>query len=649
MARRVLVAAPAVLAGFVLWAVPAGAHPFLVRTDPADGARLERAPQTVSLQFSEPLGSAPPELSISRQGASREVPLVADRASGGRVVVADVALGVGIYQLSWRVVADDGHLSEGVFAFAVGPVGGSLPRATAEDAFGPVAGSLPGAATADAPASPLRVAAGWVFFAGLALSLGAVATAVAVDRDRGARQHALAAGLVVAMTGSVVMWVAGIAGVGGPVGPIRQHGLLAAVAALLAVAVILRRRPAAAGVIAVAAAAAWSARGQVGVSNGAVGTALDGVHLVAGAVWAGALTLLVADLWRARHDPAPLAGRARRYASLGAIPVAVLAVAGVVSAVLMVPTAGDLADTTYGRLLVAKTALFAAAVALAWRARRRLAAGSLTALLRLTRPEAALVGAVLVLAAVLANTAPPPPRVAAASLLGPPPLSGPVVRDAGLAGILTVAVAVGDGQLQVEVLVPGDESDKARAKVTVNGTGPTTPRLTSCGDGCLAGPWQPRRGTTTISVAASAPGWRGGSFTTTIDWPPPPEDPSLLERVLAAMRAEPLLVEMVERTSSGPDSVVTPMTYRGSGAELVGEAPYASGGADDVRLLPSGDGLRLYLPGDRLWVTIWLDEAGRITRERIVDVGLQIDHEYRYDRQVRAASALRNLRSESRP
>lgn len=612
--RRGLMAMVAVMLGAVVAAVPAGAHPFLVRTDPADGARLERAPQTVSLQFSEPLGDAPAELSITRRGDDTAETLVTTRASGGRVVRADVAVGNGIYRLGWGVVADDGHLSEGAFSFAVGPVAGSLPR---EDAT-------------DAPASPWRSAAGWVFFAGLALALGAVATAVGVDRDRAARQGALAAGLVVAVGGAFVTWMASAGGIAGPVGTLRQRGLLASAAALVAIAVLLRRRPAAAGLLAAASAVAWSARGQVGVQNGSVGIVLDSLHLIGGAVWAGALALLVADLWGDRRDTASLAGRARRYAALVVIPVGVLAGAGIVSAVLMVPTAADLWSTTYGQLLLAKTALFAAAIALAWQARRRgLGEGGLAVLRRLTRPEAGLVVAVLVVAAVLANTAPPPPRVAAESLLGPPPLPGPVMRDAGLAGILTVAVAVGDGRLQVEVLVPGGGSDRARAEVSVDGAGPAPGPLASCGAGCLTGAWQPDAGETTIHVAASAPGWRGGSFTTTIHWPATPVDPALLERVLAAMRAVPA-VEMIERTSSGPDSVVTPMTYRGSGAELVDEAPYASGGADDVRPLPSGDGLRLYLPGDRLWVTIWLDDAGRIARERIINVGLQIDHEYRY-------------------
>lgn len=613
MLRRGVAALIVLLAGMVAASPPAGAHPFLVRTDPADGARLTRAPQSVSLQFSEALGDTAPELTLSRSGGGRGQALGPVVTSGGRIVRADVAVGRGIHELHWRVVADDGHLSEGSFAFAVGPVEGTLPASSARTR----------------PASPVRAAAAWLFFAGVALVLGAVGTAVAVDRDRHARTKPLAVGLVIAEVGAILSWASSVAGVGGPAGTARQRGLLAVVAASVSLAALARRRPPVAGLLIIASGIAWAARGQVGVQNGVVGTLLDAAHLLGSASWAGALLLLVADLWRSRGAPAALAARARRYAGVVVVPVAVLAVAGIVSAVLMVPDMTDLWQTTYGRLLLAKTALFAVALALARRARRRgLAPDGLVSLRRLTRIEVAVVAGVLAVAAVLGNTAPPAPAVTAVSLLGPPPLAGPVVRDAGLAGILTVAVAVGDGQLQVEVLVPGGDAAGARAEVAV--TGRSEPgRFESCGDGCLSAPWRPPPGETTVRVVASAPGWRGGSFATTVDWPPAQEDPALLERVLTATRAEPE-VEMVERTSSGPDSVVTPMTYRTGGAELVDEAPYASGGAEDVRPLPGGDGLRLYLPGDRLWVTMWLDEAGRIARERIINVGLQIDHVYRY-------------------
>lgn len=596
-------------------AVPADAHPFLVRTDPPDGARLRVAPRTISLQFSEALGEGRPSVMLASRARGPAEPLPVTTAAGGRVLRGDVAIGAGLYTVSWRVVADDGHLSDGRFSFAVGPVTGPLPAADAKPA----------------PANPLRSAAGWLFFMGLALSAGSLATASFVDRDPGARRRPLSAGLVVALAGALAAWAASIGGFAGPPGGSRQQILLATTAALFSLAVPLRRRPAAVGVAVTAATVAWAGRGQVAVSKGGLGLAVDATHLLAGAVWVGALILLAADLWRARHHPRDLAERARRYAALAGVPVVILASSGAVSALLMVRVSADLWRSGYGRLLGAKTLLLAGALALAWAGRRALRPGGAGPRPRLARVEAALLGAVLGVAAVLANTVPPGPRVAVASLLGPPPLQGPVVRDAGLAGILTVSVAAGDGRLQIEVVAPGGPARGTRVDVSIE-TGRAAGgnlALKACGEGCLSGPWMPPPGATTVRIRASAPSWRGGEYMARIDWPPSPEEPALLARVLGVMRAQPA-VEMTERTSSGPDSVVNPAVIRGTGSSLVDEAPYASGAADDVRPLAGSNGFTLFLPGDRIWATLWLDAIGRLSRERIVSLGHLIEREYRY-------------------
>ncbi|MDQ6797982.1 MAG: hypothetical protein M3011_08180, partial [Actinomycetota bacterium] len=206
-----------------------------------------------------------------------------------------------------------------------------------------------------------------------------------------------------------------------------------------------------------------------------------------------------------------------------------------------------------------------------------------------------------------------------------------VVRDAGMAGILTVAVAAGEGRLQVEVIAPGGPAPHTRARVeTIAADGRRGhPQLGSCGDGCLAGPWPAPAGLSSVRVDASAPGWRGGTFTATVSWPPAPADPALLARVADTMRGEPS-VEMTERTSSGPDSRADPATFTGTGAELMDNAPYAAGVAQDVRPLSGGDGLSLYLSGDRIWATLQLDDRGRLASEHIIDVGHLIDRTFAY-------------------
>lgn len=596
-------------------ATPAAAHPFLVRTEPAAGARLDVSPRLISLQFSEALGAGRPEVSLVRKGESASERVLMASASGGRVLRGDVSLDPGVYRVEWRVVADDGHLSGGDFAFSVGEVRSALREAT----------------TVTAPASPFRAAVAWLFSAGVALALGAAATAVVVDRDRTRRYRPMRAGLAFALGGATSALLMSATGTAGPAGTDRQVALLGAVSALLALAMLLRRRARATSVLVVVAATAWSARGQVGVARGALGVAVDMVHLVAAAVWIGALALLIADLWRARRDGSDQELRIRRYATVAIAPVVVLAAAGLLSAVLMVPALEDLWSTAYGRLVSAKTALFSVAVALAWWGRRTVRTGRTALLSRLTGVEVGVLLVVMVTAAVLGTVSPPPPRVTTASLLGPPPFTGAVTRDAGLAGILTVAVAAGDGRLQVEVLPPGGPVPGSKVEVAAasTATGRVRVELDGCGDGCLSGAWDPPAGTYTVRVMASAPTWRGGGFTARITWPPVPEDPVLLERVLATMRATNV-VEVTETVSSGPDSVVVPSRFSRPGPEAVAEAPYGSGTAEDIRPLAGEGALELYLPGDRIWVKMWLDDSGRIDREQIVSVGHLIQRQYRY-------------------
>jgi len=51
-----LLALVAVAIGLLLLATPASAHAVVVSSDPADGARLNSAPASVSIRFDEPVG-----------------------------------------------------------------------------------------------------------------------------------------------------------------------------------------------------------------------------------------------------------------------------------------------------------------------------------------------------------------------------------------------------------------------------------------------------------------------------------------------------------------------------------------------------------------------------------------------------------------
>src|SRR5437588_4807200 len=135
----------------------AGAHSFLVRSDPQAGSRLTSSPRTLTLYYSEAFVRGSERVGIRRVGGG-SIALAAP-ASVGAVIRQPLPPRLrGVFVVSWRVLSDDGHISLGEFAFAVG-AGGALPASVSRSSGG---------------TSWSDVAATWLFFAGLALALGGV-------------------------------------------------------------------------------------------------------------------------------------------------------------------------------------------------------------------------------------------------------------------------------------------------------------------------------------------------------------------------------------------------------------------------------------------------------------------------------------------
>jgi putative copper resistance protein D len=103
---------------------------------------------------------------------------------------------------------------------------------------------------------------------------------------------------------------------------------------------------------------------------GSVHIASDVLHLVAAAAWVGALlplALLIGAVL-ARHDPQSVAiGREAvgRFSILGIISVGTLALSGIVNSLAILGSVTALFGTDYGRLLLAKIALFLVMLSLA--------------------------------------------------------------------------------------------------------------------------------------------------------------------------------------------------------------------------------------------------------------------------------------------
>lgn len=106
------------LAGLVLGSAPASAHATLVGTDPGDGARLDRAPTTITLTFNEIVAN-PAYVAVSAPDGS-EIKVskisVVDRVVTASLAGADMK---GIYTMSYRVVSSDSHPVEGSTTFDV--------------------------------------------------------------------------------------------------------------------------------------------------------------------------------------------------------------------------------------------------------------------------------------------------------------------------------------------------------------------------------------------------------------------------------------------------------------------------------------------------------------------------------------------------
>ena len=101
----------------------AGAHAFLDHATPSVGSALERAPEQVSLRFSEPLEAAFSWVKVV-DANGRQVDRGDKAVKGGdrtEMSVSLPTLPAGKYRVQWRVLCADTHASEGDFTFEVKP------------------------------------------------------------------------------------------------------------------------------------------------------------------------------------------------------------------------------------------------------------------------------------------------------------------------------------------------------------------------------------------------------------------------------------------------------------------------------------------------------------------------------------------------
>jgi len=470
MRRVVLITLAAAAASLVLPAA-AWAHAALLQTTPVASRIVNSPPKQVLLRYSEAVEPRFAIVSVTNAAGDKETAGAPSRspANADTLVVPLKKLAEGWYLVYWRVISVDGHPVRGAFTFAVGPNAGPAPQF-----------AIP--SISETAATPRLVTARWLAFLSLMAAIGLFVLRIVVARPVVARVPGtrLRAVTIAFGTASVValltipvyvllstaefalrsFWSFGALF---PLVRVSAFGrswldlelVFALFVAAAAVAIWLdqpeRRQRSTAALLALAGALGAAAAcllvpglaGHAGqTSPRGLSLAFDWFHLVAGSVWVGGLiglVVLAATLPAARRVAA-LVVCVPRFSNVAFVSVLVLIGAGTGSAVQQMPTLASFWQTSYGKSLLVKIALLAAALLLAavnllrnvprfkaFGTRPELGAPAASLLRRLVAGEALLVSGAVLAAAVLSSL--PPPSKALASIGGAKAHVGPGVVD----------------------------------------------------------------------------------------------------------------------------------------------------------------------------------------------------------------------------
>jgi putative copper export protein/methionine-rich copper-binding protein CopC len=383
------------LLGVLLTPAVLDAHAHLTRSSPSANDRLDRSPDRLSLWFSER-----PELrftSIQLHDSSDAAITIGAVAKiegdpSGVVVPIPMALTAGPYTVIWRTAASDGHPSSGKFTFSVL---GDTTRPVARSVDTIPLRQKPNQIVAPPVApQPLNAAENWATLVAVLTVIGAIVFRGAVigraswdrsvlsdasDRARRLAQGALGLALVASLTrlaaeaslmpesqiGMRTMWeVARDTSWG--------HGwLLGAVGIIVAALGLTAARRVTAGWMvaalgAVALTLSQSLTGHAGADAERLTLSISAntIHLLAAGAWIGGLiSVVLAGLPAVGRQEEP-AGRAggssmvRAYHDVAFPSVILIALTGLANTWLRVHGFSALWSSAYGRVLVAKIALF---------------------------------------------------------------------------------------------------------------------------------------------------------------------------------------------------------------------------------------------------------------------------------------------------
>jgi copper transport protein len=396
----------------------ASAHASLVSTEPSDGSMMSQAPRTVRLRFNEPVRPAAIKL-IDGEGRRRDDARVSSHDDLIEITLPD-DLPRGAQLVSYRVFSADGH-----------PVGGSLVFSI---------GMSRGTVTARTEGAPGLAPLIWLtrigVYLGLFAGVGGLFFCIWIARN-GAGSNVTAAALMVGLLCAVAsLGLQGLDLLDVPLADIVTSApWKAAAGTSLFPSLLLAITAIGAAIVAwlgtsVRVIRALSAVAMVGVglsltASGHASTAppqwlsrpIIFLHGIGVAFWIGALTPLAA---MARKPSGALVAILNRFSRIAVPVVGVLALTGLMLAIVQVGKFSALIETSYGLILSVKLALIVVILAFAALNRFRLTPAlavdlhSTRALVRSILAEC--VVALAILAVVAGWRFTPPPRALVAAV-----------------------------------------------------------------------------------------------------------------------------------------------------------------------------------------------------------------------------------------
>ncbi|MFF5296375.1 copper resistance CopC/CopD family protein [Paractinoplanes globisporus] len=360
---------------------PASAHAALIGSTPAPGSIIGTSPSEIVVTFSEAITPVTGRIQVLDPAGKRISGTPTVSGDTLRIPVRRADQPLGTYLVSYRVISADTHPVGGAITFSVGAPSASPPTAADTTTHRSVALATP--------------VTHFLGYGGLTLAAGpALFLALLWPRRRsraGAVRMAYAGMGLIFVATLASLWTQAPASSGSALWDVSgteltqvltsSYGLtlIARLAVLAILAGLLppllrgdasRARGILVLALAVGGLVTWPLTGHAAAAplSPAI-VASDVVHIAAMAVWLGGLITLSVFLLRRTH-PRVLGVLLPAWSRWAALAVVWLVAGGVVQAVVQVGSVPALWRTDYGRLLLAKVAVLAVTLSVAFFARR---------------------------------------------------------------------------------------------------------------------------------------------------------------------------------------------------------------------------------------------------------------------------------------